>query len=157
MVKTTGGVSQPCAKIEIDIDCDGTFTDYSGQTNTANLPMEVKTHGSIPVFGGRTHVISSGKVEPVEVGLTFVYTETASEIWEDLRAEWLASDCELPVCARITPGGGTVGDKEILVGTASDKALLVGLKPPDFDAGAGEPAVGEMMLYGNYDYDTKAS
>ena len=125
--------------------------------NTVTLPMEVKTHSSVPVFGGRTHVRSSGKVEPVEVNMTFVYTETASEIWNDMQAEWLASGCELPVCARITPAGGTVGDKEILIGSATDKALLVGLKPPDLDAGAGEPAVGEMMLYGNYDYDTKAS
>ena len=157
MPKTTGQVAQACAKIELDIGCTGAYTDYSGQVNTVTLPMESKTHGSIPVFGGRTHVISSGKVEPVEFTAMFVYTETASEMWEDLKAEWLGSDCELPVCARITPAGGTVGDKEILIGSATDNALLVGLKPPDLDAGAGEPSTGEMMIYGNYDFDTKAS
>lgn len=157
MVKTTGQFAHACAKIELSIGCTGTWTDYSGQHSTLTLPMEVRTHGETAVFGDRTRVRSSGNLESVEVNATFVYTEIANEAWDELQAEWLKADCELPVCVRATPGGGSVGDKEIYVGTAADPALLVGLKPPDFDASVGEPMVGEWMVYGNYDYDTKAS
>ena len=158
MAKTTNSISQSCAKIEIDIGCTGSYTDISGETNTATLPEEVVTTGSMPVFDSTTHVTSTGSKEPITAGFSIVYTEDAAEAFDLLRAAWLnAGDCEQNLCVRVTPAGGTVGDKEIYVGDSDDPARFSGFTPPDLDAGSGDPTSGAFSVFGNYYWDTKAS
>jgi len=156
MPKTTDVVAQACAKIEIQPGCTGTWYDISGEVNTATLPKEVVTTGSMAVFDGDTHVITSGKKEPITATIGIVYTETAGEAWELVRAAWAAAGCNKMMCTRITPKGGAIGDLEIYVGDPTSHALLTGLKPPDLDAGSGEPAMAEFDVFGNYTYDVKA-
>lgn len=157
MPKTTDAVAQACAKIEIQPGCTGTWYDISGEANTATLPKEVVTTGSMAVFDDDTHVLTSGKKEPLTVTVGIVYTETAGEAWELTRAAWAVAGCSKLMCLRLTPQGGSIGDLEINVGDAQNKALLVGFKPPDLAAGSGEPAMAEFDIFGNYNYDVKAS
>lgn len=159
MPKTTGSVAQSCAKIEIQPGCAGSWYDISGETNTATLPMEVITTGSVAVFGDDRPVIQGGKIEPITASFSIVYTEEADEAWEYLRAIWQTDGCSKLLCTRVTPRGGSVGDLEIYIGShdPDQEAYLTGLKPPDLDAGAGGPAIGEFQVLGYYDYDVKAS
>ena len=159
MPKTTGSIAQPCAKIEIQPGCTGNWYDIGGTASVITLPKEVVATGSMPVFNDDTHVLSSGKKDPITATIQFVYTEVNDEAWSRLQTAWLTEGCEKLLCVRATPGGGTIGDKEIYIGsnTTSDKGILVGLKPPDLNAGDATPATSEFDVYGNYSYDTKAS
>lgn len=159
MVKTSDSVAQACAKLEIQPGCTGSWYDISSEGSTVTLPMEVVTTGSMAVFNSDTHVISSGKKEPVTATFQFVYSEATDEAWDRLQAAWVAEGCEKLMCVRFTPKGGTVGDKEIYIGsnTTTDKAILEGLEPPNASAGEGGPMSAQFNVYGNYSYDTKAS
>ena len=157
MPKTTDSVAQACAKIEIQPGCTGTKYDISGETNLVTFPKEVLTTGSVAVFDDDTHVISSGKRPPITATASIVYTENAAEAWELVRDVWQSTECEKVMCLYATPAGGTLGDMEISVGDATHKALLVGFSPPTLNAGAGEPAIAEFDVMGNYYYDVKAS
>ncbi len=159
MAKTTNSVPQACAKVEIQTACTGSWTDIGGESMTVTLPKEALTTGSMPVFNSSTHVLSSGKKEPITATVSGVYTEDGAEAFEILKAVWVNTDCEKVMCLRVTPAGGTVGDKEIYVGEDDEenRALLVGFKPPDVSAGSGDPAAFEFDIFGNYTYDAKAS
>jgi len=157
MAKTTNSVAQACAKIEIQPGCTGSWYDIGGEMTTITLPEEAVTTGSMAVFNADTHVLNSGKKEPITAAVSGVYTEEATEAFERVRAVWGAAGCNKQMCVRATPQGGSIGDLEIYVGDADDRALLVGFKPPDLDAGSGDPAAFSFSVFGNYTFDTKAS
>jgi hypothetical protein len=158
MTKTTDSVAQACAKIEIQPGCTGSWYDIGDEASVATLPKEVVAMGSIPVFNDDTHVLSSGKKDPVVVTVNFVYSEKANEAWDRLQAVWLAEGCKKLLCLRLTPKGGGVGDKQIYIGEDDDhEGIMVGFKPPDLSAGDGAPASAEFDVFGNYTYDTQAS
>lgn len=159
MPKTTDSVAQPCAKIEIQPGCTGAWIDIGGEASLITLPKEVVATGSMPVFNDDTHVLSTGKKDPVTATIQFVYSEDATEAFELLQAVWLAEGCEKLLCVRATPKGGTIGDKEIYIGenNTDKKGFMTGLKPPDLNAGNATPANCEFDVFGNYTYDTLAS
>ena len=157
MPKTSDAVAQACAKVEIQPGCTGTWYDVSGEGNTATFPKESVTTGSVAVFGADTHVITTGKKEPITATFGIVYTEVATEAFERVRAAWAVAGCNKLMCVHAIPKGGHVGDMEIYIGDANTPGFLVGLKPPDLDAGSGGPAMAEFDVFGNYEYDVKAS
>lgn len=157
MAKTTNSVAQACAKIEIQPGCTGSWYDLGAEMSTVTLPKEAVTTGSMAVFGDDTHIINGGKKEPITATLSGVYTESATEAFERVRAVWGTAGCNKLLCTRVTPKGGDVGDMEIYIGDANTGAILVGFKPPDFEAGSGDPAAFEFDVMGNYEFDVKAS
>ena len=159
MPKTTDAVPQPCALVEVQPGCTGSWYAITSEATTALLPEEVRTSGSMPVFGSATHALSTGKKEPITATFQFVYSETADETWDRLRTLWGSGDCEVPMCVRVTPKGSGVGNQQIYIGedNAQNRALMISLKPPDFNAGEATPANGEFKVFGNYSYDTQAS
>ena len=159
MAKTTNSVPQACSKVEIQPGCTGSWYDIGGESTTVTLPKEVLTTGSMAVFDDSTHVLSSGKKEPLTATVSGVYTEEGTEAFERIKTVWVNTNCEKLMCLRVTPDGGDIGDKEIYVGegTGVNRALLTGFKPPDVDASSGDPAAFEFDIFGNYTYDTKAS
>ena len=157
MPKTSDAVAQACAKVEIQPGCTGSWYDISGEANLVTLPKEVVAMGSQPVFQNDTHVITTGSKPPIVATVAIVYTETITEAFERVRAVWQAEGCNKLMCSRFTPQGGSIGDLEINVGDADTPAYLTGFKPPDLNAGEGGPAMAEFDVFGNYEYDTKAS
>jgi len=159
MPKTTDSVAQPCEKIELQPGCTGSWYDVGGEASVVTLPDEVVTTGSMPVFNSDTHILSSGKKEPITATAQVVYSETADEAWDLAQEVWMTEGCEKLMCMRVTPKGGNIGDKEIYIGSnaTDDKGLMVGLKPPDANAGDATPANGQISIFGNYSYNTKAS
>jgi len=157
MAKTGNSVAQACAKIEIQPGCTGTWYDIGGETMTISMGKEAAATGSMAVFNSDTHVLNSGKKEPLTVTISGIYTEEATEAFEKVRAIWGTAGCNKQICARATPQGGTIGDLEIYIGDATDRALLVGFGVTGLDAGSGDPVAFEFDVFGNYTYDTKAS
>lgn len=148
MPKTTDSVPVPCALIEIQPGCTGAWSDISGVANTVTLPEEVVSTGSLAVFDDETHITATGKKEPLTVTFNIAYSELPAEAFEEVLAVWEAAGCNKLLCARVTPKGSGVGNRQIEIG---DK--LAGLKPPDFDAGNAGPAVASFSIFGNYTYD----
>lgn len=157
MPKTSGAVAQACAKVEIQPGCTGSWYDIGSKATTVAFPKEVVTTGSVPVFDDDTHVITHGKKEPITATVSAVYTEEATEAFELVRDIWNNTGCDKLMCLRVTPKGGSVGDMEIYVGDHNTPAYLVGLMPPNVSAAEGGPAVFEFDVFGNYEYDAKAS
>ena len=157
MPKTTNATAQACAKVEIQPGCTGSWYDIGGEGTMATLPKEVVATGAAYVFNDDTAVITSGKKQPITATISGVFTNGATEAFNLVRAVWEASGCDKLMCTRITPEGGSIGDLEIYIGDADTRALLTGFKPPDVDASSGDPALFEFDVYGNYEYDVKAS
>jgi hypothetical protein len=156
-MKTTAAVAQACSKIEIQPGCTGAWRDIGGEATTITLPKQAVSSGSVPVFNDDNHVITTGKVEPVTITISAVYTEEATEAWEYVRGVWQNAGCNKALCVRATPRGGNVGDLEINIGDANTPAYLVGFKPPDLSAAEGGPAQFEFDVIGTYEFDVKAS
>lgn len=158
MPKTQDGVPQACAKVEIRPGCVGSWIDISGESNIADLPGEEVERGSVPVFGDDTHVLGTGKKNPVEPVITIVYTEETDEAMEYVWDTWITPGCNKLFCTRITPKGGSVGNLEWYIGEdLAHPAYLIVVDPPTFDAGDGAPATGSFTVYGNYTRNTKTS
>ena len=148
MPKTTDSVAVACAMVEIQPGCTGAWLDISGVANTVTLPEEVVTTGSLAVFDDETHITATGKKEPLTVTFNIAYSELPAEAFEQVLDIWAVAGCNKLLCARVTPKGTGVGNRQILI-----KDKLAGLKPPDLDAGSAGPAVASFSIFGNYDYD----
>lgn len=157
MPKTSNAVAQACAKVEIQPGCTGTWYDIGSEATTVTLPEETVNTGLMYVFDDDRAILTHGKKQPISATVSGAFTNGATEAFNQVRAIWQTAGCERKICLRVTPEGGTVGDLEIYVGDPTHEALLVGFKPPDVDAGSGDPAAFSFTLYGNYDYDVKAS
>ena len=157
MPKTSNATAQACAKVEVQPGCTGSWTDIGGEATIATLPKEVVQTGVAYVFNSDTGVITSGKKTPVTVTIGTLFTNGVTEAFNLVRAVWQTEGCDKVLCVRITPEGGSIGDLEINIGDHNTNALLTGFKPPDVDASSGDPALAEFDVYGNYEYDVKAS
>ncbi len=151
-MKTSSAVAQACLKVEISAD-GVTWTDIGSEGTTVTLPKEVVTTGSVPVFGDDYHVTTSGKIAPITVTVSGVYTEEALEAFEQVLDAWETAGCGKRLDLRVTPRGGGVGQREITISPGK----LVGLKPPDMSAADGGPALFEFDIYGNYTYAVATS
>lgn len=147
MTKTSSAVAQACSKVEISAD-GVTWTDIGSEATTVTFPKEVVTVGSVPVFYDDYHVVTSGKIAPITVTVSGVYTEEALEAFEQVLDAWEIAGCGKRLDLRVTPRGGGVGQREITISPGK----LVGLKPPDLSAADGGPALFEFDIFGNYTY-----
>ena len=152
MPKTTDAVAMPCALVEISPGCTGVYVDIGSVANTVTLPEEVVSTGSLAVFDDETHILATGHKEPFTATFNIAYSELPAEAFELVLAVWEVAGCNKELCARVTPKGSGIGNRQIVI-----TGLLAGLKPPDFDAGAAGPAVATFSIFGNYEYDVQTS
>jgi len=152
MPMTSNATAQACSKVEIQPGCTGSWYDIGGEATTVTLPEEVVNTGMMYVFNDDRAITTHGKKQPFTAVVSGAFTNGTTEAFNLVRAIWQTAGCDRKMCLRVTPEGGNIGDLEIYVGD-----LLTGLKPPDVDAGSGDPSAFSFSVYGNYDYDTKAS
>lgn len=157
MPKTTNEVAQACSKVEIQPNCTGAWYDIGSEATTVTFPEETVNTGMMYVFDDDRAIITHGKKQPITATVSGAFTHSATEAFDLVRAIWQTAGCRRQICLRVTPEGGSVGDLEIYVGDPTHEALLVGFKPPDVDASSGDPAAFSFSVYGNYDFDVKAS
>lgn len=108
------------------------------------------------VFDDLYHVIAGGKVPPITVTISGVYSEVATEAFWRIKTLWETpgvSDCDKCIAIRWIPKGGTPGDAMFLM----ENAQLVGFQYPELDAGAASPITFEFDVYGYITSDTFVS
>ena len=84
MAQTTGAVSGAAATVSICVT--SAYVDISGSSQSIDAVTASVVTGDAYTFDGNFGIITVGKYEPVEVTVNILYTETAAEAFQSVRA-----------------------------------------------------------------------
>ena len=84
MAQTTTAVSGAAATVSIFVSA--AYVDISGSSQSVDAVTASVVNGSAYTFDGGYALITMGKYEPVEVTVNILYTETAAEAFQSVRA-----------------------------------------------------------------------
>ena len=84
MPQTTAAVTGAAATVWIY--SSGAYVDISGSSQSIDAVTATVTTGEAYTFDGNYAITTVGKYEPVEVTVNIIYTETAGEAWQLVRA-----------------------------------------------------------------------
>ena len=85
MAVTTTAMSAVDATVEVSVN-GTTWTNISGSSNSVEPGEQTRMTGVAYVFEGDVGIVTSGKREPLEITVSALYTETAGETFETIRA-----------------------------------------------------------------------
>ena len=127
--QTTGAISWELNQLEISTDGPSTWTDVSGSTNQVD-----NTGGDVSTAVAYTHtqmspLVGYGPAALREVHITGLYTDSATEAFELLRA---AYKNRTDIWVRYTPKGVTTGNKRYVTDT---RGRITKFKEPSGSAG----------------------
>lgn len=143
MPQTTNAVAKSCAKVMFSIESDCTpWTDVSGSVNAIPAPAQTKMVGEEYTFDGDGALVEVGKMEPFDITVRIVYTETAGEAYLLERTQFLLGACAGRICLYWSPNGGNVGDAEYV----TNYAPITSHQWPGVEAGAAGPIMAEFTL-----------
>jgi hypothetical protein len=120
MAQTTTALAAVDADVEISVD-GTTWINVSGSANTVEPGSQTRMTGDAYTFDGDVAIIAKGKREPLEVSVSALYTETAGETFEAVRANFEAGT---RVYFRYSPQG--IGASGRAVYTASNDGATAG-------------------------------
>jgi hypothetical protein len=84
MAQTTAAVSGAAATVSIYVSA--AYVDISGSSQSIDAVTASVVTGDAYTFDGNFGIITVGKYEPVEVTVNILYTETAAEAFQSVRA-----------------------------------------------------------------------
>ena len=84
MAQTTGAVSGAAATVSIYVSA--AYVDISGSSQSIDAVTASVVTGDAYTFDGNFAITTVGKYEPVEVTVNILYTETAAEAFQSVRA-----------------------------------------------------------------------
>ena len=84
MAQTTGSVSGAAATVSIFVS--SAYVDISGSSQSIDAVTASVVTGDAYTFDGNFAITTVGKYEPVEVTVNILYTETAAEAFQSVRA-----------------------------------------------------------------------
>jgi hypothetical protein len=147
MPQTTTSVALACGMLEIatDLACAG-WVDISGSSSVVEQPEQSRISGEGYTFDGDNAIVEGGKKEPMEIVVAIVYTETAGEAFEIVRAAWEATGCGERMCLRYSPNGGNAGDALY----TTPRGIITNFLYPNMDAAAGGPIMAGFTLKVGY-------
>jgi len=148
MAQTTNAVAMSCARVRISTDSLA-WTNISGETNAVNPGDATRMSGETYTFDGIFGIVKGGKIEPVEVEFTIVYTEPHSGAYMTALAIFESVGCGATMYARWSPAGGNVGDEEYEVGNSLIKYFY-----PAVSAGEAGPIVGSFTIKGQVTHES---
>lgn len=135
MAQTTGAMSGAAAYVATSTD-GSSWNDISGSANMVEAPEMERISGEEFTHDGDTAIVTYGKLNPVEIGVTLIYTKTAGEGWARARTSLqTAGGARLDL--RWAPNGNTSGELQYTTGTAR----VTKLQFPSTDAKNGKPIV----------------
>jgi hypothetical protein len=138
MAQTTVQVSSVDAKVEIGVN-GSAWTDVSGSANKVDIGPQDRAVGNAFTFDGDASVLTYGKLQPIDVTLTVIYTETdTTEAFEVLRG-YHETENGQTVYLRWTPLSETVTAGHNIYSTGS--ARLKSFQYPSVDAASGDPII----------------
>jgi hypothetical protein len=127
-------------KVEFSVN-GSSWTDISGSSNSVDPGEQSGQSGEVYTFTGQDPAaITAGKSEPIEIDVKIVYTETAGEAFEVVRAQFQVTG--RAGYLRWSPRGGTTGQSSYVTGAG----VLTGLKWPAADAEDAKPIMAGFKL-----------
>jgi len=84
MPQTTGAVTGAAATVSIYVSA--AYVDISGSSQSIDVTTATVVTGEAYTFDGNFALTTVGKYEPVEVKVNIIYTETAAEAFQSVRA-----------------------------------------------------------------------
>ena len=84
MAQTTGGITGAAATVSIYVA--SAYVDISGSSQSIDVTTATVVTGEAYTFDGNFALTTVGKYEPVEVKVNIIYTETAAEAFQSVRA-----------------------------------------------------------------------
>lgn len=147
MAQTVVAVCQSGYKVEIS--ADGTvWTDISGVgVGIAVAGGEQQIGEQMTAEGEYAIVIGGNKIQPYDITIRSVYTESATEAFAVAYAQFEGADKTL--YARWSPMGGTAPEFQFntsKTGAAAAGVPIVSCTPPEQNADEGNPAIFELVL-----------
>lgn len=137
MAQTTVGMNGISAAVRVSSD-NATWTVISGSANQIAAAEQTRQSGEAYTFDGDTAIVTAGKREPVEVTMRALYTESATESFEKVRAFFEAVG-GTPIYLRWAPSGVATGREY-----ACDAAIVTKFSYPPVDAGEAAPIAVEF-------------
>ena len=84
MAQTTGAYTGAAATVSIYVSA--AYVDISGSSQSVDVTTATVVTGEAYTFDGNYALTTIGKFEPVEVKVNILYTETAAEAFQSVRA-----------------------------------------------------------------------
>ena len=146
MAQVTGGVAQSIFKLEVSA-AGVTWTDISGAATGITISGgDVVVGEQMTADGEEAIVVTSNKMQPMDLTFNIVYTEGSSDAFKVLWDLYQGSDKR--VFARWSPRGGAATTKRYVTSTAgvASAAVITGCKLPEHDASSGDVALAEFSI-----------
>lgn len=127
------------------VSVDGSsWTDCSGTATMVEVTESNRMTGTAYTGDGDKAVITYGKLEPVEVTVTLLYTKTSGEGYDRLRDAFEATGGTRLDC-RFAPEGNSSGNEQWTSG--SSKVVSLGYPSPDAGDAAPKTVTGKWLCY----------
>ena len=138
MAQTTDGLSLVDCKIETSLN-GSVWADRSGFSNSVEVDGGDRAIGETHTASGDTPIVTKGKRAARSIKIKAVYTEGASDVFEDVRAAYEAGSLYY---VRYSPKGGSTGNFMF----TSDPGYIESFKMPSGEFGDGAAAMIEFTV-----------
>lgn len=102
MAQTTTALSGAAGTLSVRINNTGSFTDISGSSQSVDTVTMTRITGEAYTLEGTYALLTFGKIEPSEVKVNIIYTDTPAEGYQTLLTAW---DSDHLVEVKWIPGG----------------------------------------------------
>jgi hypothetical protein len=132
MAQTTTALSGAAGTLSVRINNTGTFTDISGSSQSVDTVTMTRITGEAYTLEGTYALLTFGKIEPSEVKVNIIYTDTPAEGYQTLLTAW---EQDHLVEVKWIPGGAVAGSDTYT--TSAGKITAADL--PALDASSAGP------------------
>lgn len=143
MAQTTGATTARAATVGYSSD-GSSWTDISGFAIAVTGASQDRMSGEVYTFDGDTAIIGAGKREPMEIEISYVYTEGGSDPFEVLRPIYEAATAYY---FRWTVKAATTGNFRF----TTPACYITSFGYPEIEAeNAGDPVPGSLTIRPGY-------
>ena len=133
MAQTTGAYTG--AYVTVSIYVGSAYVDISGSSQSIDATTATVVTGEAYTFDGNYALTTIGKFEPVEVKVNILYTETAAEAFQSVRALF---EGRTATQVKWLPGGAVSGSDQYETKTVG---YVVAMDYPPIDATSAGPVM----------------
>lgn len=137
----------PMSDFQVEISTDDiSYTVHDTEAISVTPGGGERARGVAFVAGRDVPYVTTGKRSLMEYTVSVLYTNTASDFYDDIRTRYLN---KTTTYLRYSPEGGASGDNRVTIGPG----LIESCPPPAGDAGSGDPMSMEFLLIGEDESD----
>jgi hypothetical protein len=133
MAQTTGAYTGAAATVSIYVSA--AYVDISGSSQSIDVTTATVVTGEAYTFDGNFALTTVGKYEPVEVKVNILYTETAAEAFQSVRALF---EARTATQLKWLPGGAASGSDQYETKTVG---YVTAMDYPPIDASSAGPVM----------------